>query len=92
MNLNNTYTYNKMECPICFEVLNSNIHTTSCNHHFHKNCIKNIEICPICRRDIQTNHCITIYQRKINPNTGQMWTIGMDINGNIKCSFPLWLS
>lgn len=30
-----------MNCAICLEILDSEISTTSCNHKFHKECLKN---------------------------------------------------
>lgn len=83
---------NKMECPICYHIMDSNIHTTSCNHIFHKKCIKNIQSCPLCRHPIHIDHSITIYHQKCNPYTGHKWTIGMGVDGTIKCSFPFWIS
>jgi hypothetical protein len=41
------------ECPICLEEINNDIHITTCNHTFHKSCIKKCGIlCPLCRVDI----------------------------------------
>lgn len=51
-----------MECCICLEEINDDFTTTSCNHHFHKNCLQRWfkdqpsykhggwGKCPMCRR------------------------------------------
>ena len=46
-----------MDCSICFDEINENKHTLSCNHNFHSHCInKWIDSfhwkCPLCRADI----------------------------------------
>jgi hypothetical protein len=38
-------------CLICF--LEESDCVTSCNHHFHKSCIGDLEICPYCSQDIR---------------------------------------
>jgi len=52
-----------MNCAICLEILDSEISTTSCNHKFHKECLKKWYKfqrnghyngwgkCPLCRRN-----------------------------------------
>lgn len=64
INYTESYDYNLMEddCPICLEkmVLNSELHKTFCNHHYHPKCLKNYltklcikPICPMCRNNIR---------------------------------------
>ena len=37
------------ECPICFEDKNDEIQITSCGHAFHAKCVRNLNLCPLCR-------------------------------------------
>ena len=48
------------ECPICCcSMNNNNVHKTSCNHCFHKDCLnkwlENNDNCPICRKQLKEN-------------------------------------
>ena len=64
INYTDSYDHNLTndECPICLEkfILNSELHKTSCNHHYHPKCLKNYltklcltPICPMCRKNIK---------------------------------------
>ncbi len=56
-----------MECPICHEINNKELFTTSCNHVFHKKCIdkwfKLKSTCPCCRTNL-----LFLYMQVVSPN------------------------
>ena len=62
---NNNNNNNNNECPICLETISKqNRFTTSCNHNFHKNCMRemiiqpnrNLKKCPMCRTNINSKN------------------------------------
>ncbi len=92
-------------CPICYELLHNDdntVFTTRCNHQFHRKCInrslKYSTACPLCRCVIpcmdtenNTKHLVSTYLRCCN-DMGYRWTIGLDKNGVVISSFPIWIS
>lgn len=56
-------------CPICFdEILCKYLHTTTCRHTFHKECIitwyEQSDECPVCRAE-QMNDPIIIFKQHV---------------------------
>ena len=44
----------KLECPICFEIIDEGkLKITGCGHKFCENCFNQINKCAICRRNIR---------------------------------------
>lgn len=41
--------HNIPECPICMEYVLTDVKIIRCGHIFHNKCVKNQEICPVCR-------------------------------------------
>ena len=81
-----------MECPICYEPMTSDKYITVCNHSFHKNCMKKIHLCPLCRMSLHKISEHVIYHKKYNIESGTKWTVGVDNRGVVISSFPIWIS
>lgn len=39
-------------CSVCLELINEDRFITECNHTFHKECLKFLNTCPLCRKTI----------------------------------------
>ena len=51
-----TKTKQKIDCPICLEIINmDDLHIVGCGHKFHSNCIMQCDKCPICRKRLKKN-------------------------------------
>ena len=46
------YTLKLDRCPICLEQIENNGFITDCNHMFHKQCLQQLNVCPLCRNII----------------------------------------
>jgi hypothetical protein len=69
-----------MECPICFQEIDDNVYTTSCNHKFCKKCIKQLSLetltyrCHICR-----NFCSELLDALKEVSIKELYKIYCDI-------------
>lgn len=54
----NSDIVNENVCPICRESIETNLHSLSCGHNFHVNCVvewfRNSPTCPMCRSQPET--------------------------------------
>jgi hypothetical protein len=61
------------DCPVCLDKMNIpyKVYATRCGHYFHKDCIVGkVGKCPICRRELLTNH--DNHQQQQNQNNDDL--------------------
>ena len=67
------------DCAICFEKLHGGpAAMTTCKHFFHKNCIKDLKKCPLCRAPLTASDTTTIVSlrplpREFMANAKVLW-------------------
>lgn len=45
--------HKKIECPICFDIIEEDLKITGCGHKYCSTCFERIDTCAICRRKIK---------------------------------------